>query len=381
MSGNGGKARALFKATSTPLSSIFGSGFLVIVPILAGAVGVYAVPTMALVCGLAYCVGSVVRFNIAKAEPALEGQPKESTLAFERCSDLALVLAYIISVCLYLHILSAFVLGSVHLDKGINEDLLTTTIILLIIAIGVTKGLDGLSILEDWALAITLLIIVLLLGGFALYDLHTWQSAKGLTFFEAKPHSVWEMLTIVAGTLIVVQGFETTRYLGEEFDSRTRIRASRLSQLISTGVYLVFIAVALPLVHTLDGHYDDNSLIQLAAAASGLLVAPLVIAAALSQFSAAVADTLAASGNLEEVTNNQLKLKFGTVLVGSGAIGLAWLADTLEIVALASRAFAFYYFLQCLVAISVSESRARQLFFALVAAALAFITIFAVPAS
>ncbi|WP_323845994.1 hypothetical protein [Microbulbifer magnicolonia] len=137
---SGGNTRALLRATSTPLASIFGSGFLVMVPILAGAVGVYAPLAMALVCGLAYCVGSVIRFNIRHAEPALAGRPKESTVAFERCSDLALVLAYVISVCLYLHILSAFVLGSLHLDTDLNESLLTTAVIVFIMLIGLTRG-------------------------------------------------------------------------------------------------------------------------------------------------------------------------------------------------------------------------------------------------
>ena len=54
----------LIDATSTPLSSIFGSGFLIIVPILAGAVGSYSVLAMAVVCALAFAVGSVIRFNI-----------------------------------------------------------------------------------------------------------------------------------------------------------------------------------------------------------------------------------------------------------------------------------------------------------------------------
>ncbi|WGL15562.1 hypothetical protein PVT68_12355 [Microbulbifer bruguierae] len=376
-----GNPRALVRATCTPLASIFGSGFLVMVPILAGAVGIYAVLAMAAVCGIAFCVGSVIRFNIRRAEPALANSPKKSTFAFERCSDLALVLAYVISVCLYLHILSAFVLGSLHLDTGTSEDLLTTAVIIFIVVIGVTRGLKSLAALEGIALLVTLAIILLLIGGFALYDLHAWRSPGGLIFFKAKPHSFWEILTIVAGTLIVVQGFETTRYLGDSFDSDTRIRASRWSQVISTAVYLVFIAVSLPLVHNLNGKYDDNSLIHLAAAASSLLVAPLVIAAALSQFSAAVADTLAATGNLEEVTRHRLKLRFATILVGAGAIALTWSADTLQIVALASRAFAFYYLLQCLVAITVSTSLVQRVFFAVVATALAFVTVFAVPAS
>ena len=53
--------KPLVDAISTPLSSIFGSGFLIIVPILAGAVGSYAVLAMAAVCALAYAVGSVIR--------------------------------------------------------------------------------------------------------------------------------------------------------------------------------------------------------------------------------------------------------------------------------------------------------------------------------
>ena len=64
--------KKLIAATSTPLASIFGSGFLIIVPILNGAVGKYAVFAMAVVCALAYCVGYAIRFNIKNAEPLLK---------------------------------------------------------------------------------------------------------------------------------------------------------------------------------------------------------------------------------------------------------------------------------------------------------------------
>ena len=89
-----GNARTLMDATTTPLASIFGSGFLVIVPILAGAVGRFSVLAMAAVCGLAYAVGSVIRFNIRYAEPLLErSTAKHVTVRIERTSDLALILA------------------------------------------------------------------------------------------------------------------------------------------------------------------------------------------------------------------------------------------------------------------------------------------------
>lgn len=373
--------QTLVDATSTPLASIFGSGFLVIVPILAGAVGLYSVVAMAGVCALAYAVGSVIRYNIKHAEPVLAEKPSEMTLSFERLSDIALVLAYVISVCLYLHILASFVLGSFHLDTELNENLVTTGILVVIMVIGVTKGLDVLGALEKWALSITLLIIVLLIVGFAHYDWVAWRSTSGITLFKATQHTPWEMITIVAGTLIVVQGFETTRYLGGEFAADVRVSASRWSQIVSTAVYLVFIAVAMPLVHTLNGHYNDNSLIKLAGVASSLLVAPLVIAAALSQFSAAVADTVAAIGNMEDITHQQMKARWGTVLVGGGALALTWSANTLEIIAIASRAFAFYYMLQCLVAATVSKSMGQRIGILAIAVVLGFITVFAVPAS
>jgi hypothetical protein len=123
------KPNLLAKATSTPLASIFGSGFLIIVPILAGAVGIYSVYAMAGVCLLAYAVGAVIRFNIKNAEPVLANNPPERTMSFERLSDLALVLAYVISVCLYLHILASFVLGSFQMDTEFNENILTTGIL------------------------------------------------------------------------------------------------------------------------------------------------------------------------------------------------------------------------------------------------------------
>lgn len=372
--------RTLIMATTTPLASIFGSGFLVIVPILAGAVGVYSPLAMILVCALAYAVGSVIRYNIKYAEPVLARNPSESTLSFERASDLALIIAYVISVSLYLHILSAFVLGGLNIDTPLNENLLTTAILVMITGIGITKGLKVLGNLEKWSLFITLFIILLLIAGFAHYDWHIWRTSE-LTMPKALDHTPWEVLTIVSGTLIVVQGFETPRYLEDIFDSSARIKASRWSQIISTIVYIIFVTLSLPLLHTLNGQYDDNSLIKLVAIASTLLVTPLIIAAALSQFSAAVADTLAATGNMEEVTHGNLKVRWGYIFVGGGAIALTWSADTYQIIALASRAFAFYYMLQCFVAISLSKTPLQRVGMILVAMALGFITVFAVPAS
>jgi len=371
--------KKLIKATATPLASIFGSGFLVIVPILNGAVGPYSLAAMACVCALAYAVGSVIRYNIRHAEPLLEdGNETHRAFFFERISDFALIIAYTISVCLYVRILAAFLLGGLGMDTPINEHLVTVAVIGAIGLVGYFKGLDMLDKLEILALAVTLAIIAALLVGFGSYDFRVFKGA-GIQMPKMPAHSWWQILTIVGGTLIVVQGFETSRYLEEEFDAETRIRSCRLSQLVSTAVYLVFIALATPLMHFLGGKVEDNGLIVLAGKASAMLTVPLIAAAVLSQFSAAVADTIAGGGDMTETTRQHIGSRHAYMFICGVAIVLAAF-DTLTILALASRAFAFYYALQCLVAVNVSQKAWEKLAMRLVAVVLLFITIFSVPA-
>ncbi len=373
-------ASKIIPAMSTPLASIFGSGFLVIVPILASSVGPYSVLAILVVAFVAFHTGAIVRHNILCAEPVLTAGRKRITLMLERLSDGALVAAYVVSVCLYIHIMSAFVLSAFSMDSSFNKSLLTTLVIGMITAIGIMGGLKPLERLESWALYATILILALLLGGFAIYDINSFLNVGHFALPAMPRRSGWEMVTIVAGTLIVVQGFETPRYLGQRFDTWTRIRASRWSQYVSLAVYVAFVALALPVVHVLNGEYTDNSLIRLTAAVTALLSAPLIVAAALSQFSAAVADSMAAAANMEEVTHSRVSQRLGYLLVGGTAMTLAWSGSTFEIITLASRAFALYYLLQCFVGFTVCKNRRERARFSLVALALLFVLVFAVPA-
>lgn len=369
----------LFKATATPLASIFGSGFLVIVPILAGATGKFSLFAMIAICILAYSIGWVIRFNIANAEPVLNARKSlKSTLYLDRISDIALVPAYVISVCLYLRILSSFLMNGLGLVTQLNERLLTTGIILLICIVGFIKGLEVLQKLEDWAIWVTMAIIAIMIVGFGLHDI-SLASGPGIELPAYPGHSILHMLAILGGTLICVQGFETSRYLSEEYSTEMRIKSCRLSQIIAAAVYIVFIAVAIPLMRYLTGPVRDDSLIVLAGKASLLLPVPLIAAAVLSQFSAAVADTLGGEGNMIEATRKKISHNAAYLIMGGGSIVLAWSASTFQIVALASRAFAFYYMLQCLVAVTVSKSVIKKLCMIFLALILLAITLFAVP--
>lgn len=374
------KARNTVPAMSTPLASIFGSGFLVVVPVLASAVGPYAIVAIVVVALVAHQVGGIVRHNILCAEPVLTAGTNRLTTTAERVSDFALVGAYIVSICLYVHILSSFVLGGLGLDTAFNKSLMTSIIIGTITLIGLAGGLDPLEKLERWALYLTIVILAALLLGFAIYDGGLILRTGTVPLPPMPERSAWDIATIVAGTLIIVQGFETTRYLGEHFDAETRIRAARWSQYLSLTVYVIFVALAQPLVTVLNGEYGDNSLIRLAAAASVLLPLPLIIAAGMSQFSAAVADTLAAAANLKEASQGRIATRWGYLAVGVAAIALAWTGSTFTIIAIASRAFAFYYLMQCVVAYSVCRNNMERARFVAIGAILGFVLVFAVPA-
>jgi hypothetical protein len=84
-------------------------------------------------------------------------------------------------------------------------------------------------------------------------------------------------------------------------------------------------------------------------------------------------------GNMVEATHKRVTPKFAYMIICSGAICLAF-APTLTILTLASKAFAFYYMLQCFVAMGVTKNAAQKMFFGAIALVLAFITIFAVAA-
>lgn len=363
----------------TPLASIFGSGVLVIVPILVRAVGPYA-PLAMVVVGLgALLVGSTVRHNILCAEPALREGKNRKALIFERLSSIALIGAYVIAVCLYLHILSAFVLGGMGLASDFNKSALTTAIILVIVVTGLAGGLRPLERIEGLALYVTLAVIVVMIVGFGVHDVRNALSATGLVLPANPGRSGWEIARIVAGTLIVVQGFETPRYLGDTFDVPERIRASRWSQHLSMTLYVVFVAVAVPVSSAIPGDLDEGSLVELARVVAAFLPVLLIVAAAVSQFSASVADTIAAGANVSELTRGRIGTRLGYVSVGVFAIVLAWTGSTLTVVALASRAFAFYYLMQCLVAFSVCRNHRQRVWFTAGALVSAFVLVFAIP--
>ncbi len=371
-----------WRATVTPLASIIGSGFLVAAPLLSHAVNGWAFVAMTGIVLVAYGLGEVIRYNIRYAEPLLN-QPhgSKSLLAVERLSGLVLSAAYVISVAFYLRLLASFVLRALEVDSELAANLITTTLLIAIALMGLWRGLGGLESLEEWAVNIKLAIITALLFGLAWFDIN-WFAQTG-NEIHYQPLDDWtHSLRLLAGILLIIQGFETSRYLSEDYDAETRIRTMRFAQLLSGAIYLLFIGLALPLMNDFHAERDETAIITLSAMVATVLPALLIVAAVMSQFSAAIADTVGSGGLLSEFSRRRLTPSVGYVLVAGMAIILIWSASIFEIITIASRAFALYYLLQCVVALMVCHGqgeRLRQVGFTAIAGLLLLVVIFAIP--
>jgi hypothetical protein len=373
-------ARAVRLATVTPLASIFGSGFLIIIPILERELGALAAVGMAAVCLLAWMVGIAIRHNVAVVEPLEHADRLDPiTARIDRASDLVIVVAYVISVALYLRILALFVVGYVSTGSGASERLLAVILVMLITAVGLVRGLAGLELLERLALGSVLVLVLAIGATFAGNDASQLLSGGGLHLPPVPSSGLASVLLVLGGIVITVQGFETVRYL-QHIDREARIAGCRLSQVISSIVYILIVALATPLMGLGTRSGADRGLLELVQRIAPLLALPLVLCAVFSQFSAATADTEAGVGNLLVIGWAPLRGRRRYLLVGGAAAVLAATLGTSVIIVVASRAFAAYYALQCAVALRTSNRRSTRVAYGVLALLMVAITLLARPA-
>ncbi|MDX1698669.1 MAG: hypothetical protein R3308_10300, partial [Thiohalobacterales bacterium] len=331
-----------WQATLTPLSSIIGSGFLIIAPLLTSVVGVYSPLAITAIVLLAYAIGGVIRFNIIHAEPLLhERQANPLIYRVDLVANAALSFAYVTAVAFYLSLLSSFLLTYLGFADSPNlERSLTTTIIVFIAVTGYFRGLGGLEKLEAYSMSVQLSIVAALLIGVFVYDYSFLQSEQPLVL-DIEERSWLTKIFILSGILLVVQGFETSRFLGEKYNPQIRVRTMRRAQLISGVLYVVSVIALLPIVQHLDlANIQIAEIVTATGLAATALPLMLIVAAIMSQFSAAVADTVGAGCLASESSHGRLTTNRGYLIVSIFAIILVWTADLLEIISFASRAFA-----------------------------------------
>lgn len=364
-------------ATVTPLASIIGSGFLVSAPLLLLATGKWALIVMCMIVLVAYALGSSLRYNIVYIEPLLQ-QPSNNQWIYhiENLSKPALGLAYVITVAFYLKLLSAFVLRGIAVDSILLENILTTALLLLIGLTGWLRGLSMLEMFEIISVNAKLSIIAALIVGHLYFNYALISQSEWI--LKAYPHeSIWAALRKVLGILVIIQGFETSRYLGHAYSRELRVKTMRQAQLLSGVIYVVFVATTMVVFNDIH-EISETTVIDLCLKIAPILPVLLIIAAAMSQFSAAVADTVGSGGLLSEAVRNKISINHCYLIVVVIAITLTWLTNIAEIIAIASKAFAFYYGLQLLLAmIGISHQQGEYRFIKLGLYSLLFIIMLA----
>ncbi|TNE64912.1 MAG: APC family permease [Rhodobacteraceae bacterium] len=369
-------ARAeLWKATITPLASIIGSGFLVLGPILAQAYGAWTPLAMALLCALAYAIGAAVRFNIASLAHAEHG-PR--TAGMERIASWALAFAYVISVAYYLNLLGAFAVSLTPWDTQFAGRIVTSAVFGVILLVGWTRGFKALERMEQVSVGLKLAIIAGLLVGLGWF--FAGKAQDGSLIVTSPSLTGWAGISLLFGLIVTVQGFETSRYLGEEYDATTRVRSMRLAQWVSTGIYMIYVVLMAYVFRPDQIETSETAIIDMMRIVAPILPAMLVIAALAAQFSAAVADTSGSGGLVEELTKGRVPVKAGyAVLVALGLV-LTWALDVFQIISWASKAFAAYYTVQGAIAVELARREGKALwqraFFAAVTVLAAVVTLF-----
>ncbi len=332
----------IWRATVTPLASIIGSGFLVIAPLLHGLAGRWSLFAIAVLVLVAFSVGGVIRANI-RYEAVVQNYP----LAYrvDRASSFLLGIAYVISVAFYVALLAAFSLNAFGLKSPETIRWFASAILVALAAVGWMRGLDGYEGLEATSVSIKLAIIGGLLLSLALFG-----ATESVPYFQHESiveGTLLKRAQVLGGLLMVAQGFETSRYLGDTYDTETRVRTMRNAQWISGAIYFAFIGLTCPLFFLYPLESFDETGVSLVLG-NVIVLAPLLllIAAAASQFSAAIADIVGASGLVRETLGKALSVRTAYLWVIGVSLILIWTLDVFEIITWASRGFAAYYALQ-----------------------------------
>ena len=356
-------------------------------PLLASIVGTAAPIAVTAIVFVAYSLGYVIRYNIRHIESSKTSKRVRKLYREpEYLANVVLVLAYVIAVAFYLSLLSDFLLNYLGIDNLYLERLLTTVIIMVIAVVGYFRGLAGLERLESISMTIQLSVVVSLLVALTVFTL----DYEAVIEFVRTEHSTVTQIQMLAGVLLIVQGFETSRFLGDTYSKSIRVRSMRIAQLISGALYIATVILLMPALSGSDlRQIELSAIIAVMAPVAVVLPALLMLAALMSQFSAAVADTSGGGGLLQENSRGRLSVKLGYVAVCAAAVSLIWLVDLLHIVALASRAFAGYYLIQTVLALIHNtqkgifqswQSVVRQVGLLVLVVILVVVVIFSIPA-
>lgn len=344
-----------WRATVTPLASIIGSGYLICGPLLAKEFGIGAIEAMALLLLLAYAVGAVIRFNIIHVENLAPTLSWNDPIAwFMRVAQAVLAIAYAVSVAYYLKLLAEFGMKPFAVPEashGLIANMIVTAIIGAFSALALSGDLKKVEHAAHGTVSIKLGIIAGMLVALAWWwIMHPGGSGEPLPPLRMS----WASIPMLLGLLITVQGFETSRYMGASYDQATRIRSMRYAQIISSIIYIAFLALLTPVLAPASRTEGVAGILDIMEMVAPLLGIFVLAGATASQLSAALADSIGAGGLMVEVSRRTLTVRGAFILAGVLSILVVWLTDPFQVIALSSRAFALFYAMQAALALWVA---------------------------
>ncbi len=368
----------LWRATVTPLASIIGSGFLVLGPILDVSFGYYAPLAMAGLCLLAWALGDAIRFNIND----IEARPDRGALIarIELLASASLAFAFFISVAYYLNLFGAFGVSFTSVDDTYHARLLTTSVFLVILFVGWTRGFGALERMEQITVGAKLSIIAGLIVGLVFF--FGEKATEGALEFKPPTVTGVSAVFLLAGLIVTVQGFETSRYLGGTYDAQTRVRSMKWAQIVASIIYMLYISLLSYSVDASGLTLNETAIIDLMRVVAPILPLLLVAAALSAQFSAAVADSSGSGGLIAEISGGRVSEKMGYLVLVAVGLFLTWRFDVFQIITYASRAFALYYALQAGIAAHAAfatRRSSRGLFYLLLSGTGFVIAVFGTP--
>ncbi|KAB1186971.1 MULTISPECIES: hypothetical protein [Haloferax] len=376
-----------YQATVVPLANIMDIGFVAMTPIIVFIIGLESPLIMLGLCGLGFTMGWVMRYNIRKYEPIAGGKGALHNVA--RFGQASLLVASLVNVAYYLQLMGGVIIILIAVPLGVNLDPgvsrgsgLAVLSLVALGLIGFTRGLDQLNKLGEKTTAFNLAAITAIIVGFLAYNVDAvLAGAWALPNYDPPVGS--EELRKILGLFAIVQGFEASRYIGSQYSADLRIKTMRIAQIIATIAFVLFpLASLLLFADYRPDSADPISIVLIATVASPILPWLILLLAVGSQASAAVNAISSRSAVLLELTEGGVEERFTYPILAIGAIAVVLVTDVLSAVAIASRVFAAFFAIQCVIALVVASREnewARFVGIGLVGLAMLTIAIFGLP--
>jgi hypothetical protein len=358
-------------------------GFLAVIPLIVMVMGLDAVFFVAAVVVVAYLMGAVMRFNIAHLPPT--GAEQGLLRRLVPTGSYVLAAAYAINIAYYLQLLAVLALAAFDQSSGLATNLIVTAVLAAIGIVGFIAGIAKLNALGERTVPFNLAIVGAFLVGLVVFNLQELVAGDwALPDIEGKTDT--ESIRKVLGTLVIVQGFEISLYLGNLYPVELRNRTMRYAQLISALIFVATFALLTVLFDTPTDVEGVGAVIDISAVVSNWLPWILIIGAIGSQLSASVSNTGGGGSLLVETVGPRLQPRYSYQLIVVPAIVLTWLTDVGQVISLASRAFGAYYVVHCLIGIRLrlnqpaSASRNWHIVgYAAMAVIMGIIAVFSIP--